>query len=258
MKNKILSIFIIIFTIITINCFRLSSYAVANENCELTIVADKNEIKKGEEVTFTIKTSNIEGINGIIMFNTIIEFNQNEFSFADSDGIVSAQGWANFERIENSVTFCRQDLLPSKDDQEIGKIKLVANKDITIGEKSINFNSNEFVIENAEKQEVTLNMDNIKVNTKIIDENNDGNNSEENFENNTENNDQNNSENSDENQKQNITTISSESNPDYKVKEESATEKNLPKTGIMQFSGILCVILIIIAIVAYIKYKRIS
>ena len=230
MNNKILSVVIIIFGIISISCITLPSYATGNESGRLEILADKNEVKKGEEITFTIKASNIDGFNGIIMYNTIIKFDENEFSFADSDEIVSAQGWTNFDR---------QDLLPNKDDQEIGKIKLIANKDIDIGEKSIIFSSNELVVENAEGKEKSLNTEDIKVNIKIISENDIGNDTENEEEN------------------QNTASIPG-SSVDYKSEEESTAEKKLPKTGIIQFSGILCVLLIIIAIVAFIKYKRIG
>lgn len=239
MNNKILSVVIIIFGIISISCITLPSYATGNESGRLEILADKNEVKKGEEITFTIKASNIDGFNGIIMYNTIIKFDENEFSFADSDEIVSAQGWTNFDRVENSITFYRQDLLPNKDDQEIGKIKLIANKNINIGEKSIIFSSNELVVENAEGKEKSLNTEDIKVNIKIINENDIGNDTENEEEN------------------QNTASIPG-SSVDYKSEEESTAEKKLPITGIIQFSGILCVLLIIIAIVAFIKYKRIG
>lgn len=244
MNKKILSVFYIILAIITISFITLPSYATGNESGRLTIVADKNEIKKGEEVTFTIKVSNIDGFNGIIMYNTIIEFDEKEFSFLEQDEIVSAQGWSNFERIENTVTFYRQDLLPNKDDQEIGKIRLRANNDITIGEKTITFSSNEFVVENTEKEEVSLNTDDIKINIKIVNENNNENNDVENDVGNSEEN-------------QNTASIPG-SNMNYKGEEKSTIEKNLPKTGIMRYSGIVFIILLIIAIVAYIKYKKIG
>lgn len=248
MNSKILSVVIIIFAIISTSFITLPSYATGNESGRLTIVADKNEIKKGEEVTFTIKASNIDGFNGIIMYNTIIEFDEKEFSFLEQDEIISAQGWSNFDRIENTVTFYRQDLLPNKDDQEIGKIRLRANNDITIGEKTITFSSNEFVVENTEKEEVSLNTDDIKINIKIVNENNNENNSE----NNDVENDVGNSE-----ENQNTASIPG-SNINYKGEEKSTIEKNLPKTGIMRYSGIVFIILLIIAIVAYIKYKKIG
>lgn len=249
MNKKILSVIIIVFWMITINCITLPSYATGNESGRLEILADKNEIKKGEEVTFTIKVSNLNGFNGIIMYNTIIEFAENEFSFADSDEIVSAQGWSNFDRVENSITFYRQDLLPNKDDQEIGKIKLIANKDVNIGEKTINFTSNELVVENSEKKEASLKTEDIRVNVKIINEDDSGSNHENNIGNNTEN--------EDESKNQNTSSIPG-SNMNYKSEEQSTYEKNLPKTGIIRFSGILCIALIIFAIIAYIKYRRIN
>lgn len=150
------------------------------------------------------------------MYNTIIKFDENEFSFADSDEIVSAQGWTNFDRVENSITFYRQDLLPNKDDQEIGKIKLIANKDINIGEKSIIFSSNELVVENAEGKEKSLNTEDIKVNIKIINENDIGNDTENEEEN------------------QNTASIPG-SSVDYKSEEESTAEKNYLKQELYNF-----------------------
>ena len=175
MIKKVLLTIFTIFILIIINCNIIKSYAVESYGCTLIVESNKKTIKKGEEITLTIKASDINAGNGIVMFSTIIEFDENDFSFANQNEIVSAQGWSNFARIDNSITFYRSDYLPNSENQEIGKVKLIAKNDITAGDKAITFTSNEFVIEVSEGQENTLNIDNLGLSIKVEDENHSGN-----------------------------------------------------------------------------------
>ena len=313
MIKKVLLTIFTIFILIIINCNIIKSYAVESYGCTLIVESNKKTIKKGEEITLTIKASDINAGNGIVMFSTIIEFDENDFSFANQNEIVSAQGWSNFARIDNSITFYRSDYLPNSENQEIGKVKLIAKNDTTAGDKAITFTSNEFVIEVSEGQENTLNIDNLGLSIKVEDENHSGNDnttndnttsddttddnttSDDTTDDNTTSDDTTDDNTTDEDTKNNSTVNdnvtdnnttndnatddnnTSDDNDDNVTnngnnyifsgntmdgqgsslnEENTISNKNLPKAGLTGFISISCFILLMAAIISYIKYKR--
>lgn len=315
MIKKVLLTIFTIFILIIINCNMMKSYAVESYGCTLIVESNKKTIKKGEEITLTIKASDINAGNGIVMFSTIIEFDENDFSFANQNEIVSAQGWSNFARIDNSITFYRSDYLPNSENQEIGKVKLIAKNDITAGDKAITFTSNEFVIEVSEGQENTLNIDNLGLSIKVEDENHSGNDnttndnttsddttndnttSDDTTDDNTTDEDTNNNSTANDNVTDNNTTNDNATDDNNTTNDDNNTienntsddnddnvtnsgnnyifsgntmdgqgislnekntisNKNLPKAGLTGFIGISCFILLMAAIISYIKYKR--
>ncbi len=116
-------------------------FATEEYTCTLTVEPDKTQIKAGEEVTLSVKVSNINAGNGIAIFNTILEYDADIFDLkvqADSKG-----NWTS-TALENSITFTKANYEATTEDQEIGRIILTAKQDATIGKQTISLTKNEF------------------------------------------------------------------------------------------------------------------
>lgn len=103
--------------------------------CNISIEGDKYSIKQGEKIEYDIKASDIQE-NGIVMFEAEIGYDSNTFECiveSNESGL-----WTKVSMLENYITMAKSDLLPSSEDQVIGKIILTAKNDAEVGEYSIN------------------------------------------------------------------------------------------------------------------------
>ena len=115
-------------------------------SCDVFIDGDKTEIKAGETVTYALNVANIKAEDGIIMFETHIDYDTNAFTcktINDNDS-----GWNQASMIENYLTMTRKDLTPNSEDQMIIKLEFTAKEDIKIGEQFITFLDMKFTMDN--------------------------------------------------------------------------------------------------------------
>ena len=259
MKNKVKFLSILIITMIMITNISMA----VDYTCKISLLSDKTEIKKGEAVIILVKATDIQAGEGIIAYNTLLEYNADVFDCkvsADEEGNWGMQGGM----IENSLTMAKNDLLPSAKDQVIAKIVLTAKADAPIGNQKFKLKQIEFATE-----EGSFSIDDVETNVSIKEEKKeeDKNNTTNNT--NTSNTNQNNTNtnggnaNKTENKNDPI-TIGQENTSKTNTQaigandkvDASTANKILPKTGI---KGILIgaiSIVIAVATVCYIKYRR--
>ena len=129
-------------------------------NCDLTITGDKKSIKPGETITYEIKAENINAGTGIVMFETLLDYDKDLF---ECDVITDENSeWSKTSLIEDYLTLSRKDLLPSTKDQTIGKLVVKAKDDVQVGQYMINLIDLKFTMDGSESFTVlnkTINID---------------------------------------------------------------------------------------------------
>ena len=111
--------------------------------CDLLISGDKGQIKAGETITYEIKAENIKAGNGIVMFETILDYDKDSF---DCEVITDdSMEWTKTSFIEDYLTMSRNGLLPSSENQTIAKVAFTAKENIQEGEQIIEFSNLNFI-----------------------------------------------------------------------------------------------------------------
>lgn len=247
----------------------------ADYSCDVSLLGNKTEVKKGEAITILVKVTNIEAGEGIGTFNGTLEYDKNVFDckvLGDDDG-----KWQVTAFIENDITMNKTNLEASAEDQTIAKIILTAKSDATAGKYPFKLTKMQF-----STGPETFDVSDVSATITIAGESSGGNNSgnQEPGTNQPDNNPGNGSNNGNgsgstgngssqtggngssgsssggsssssasktqTNQKQAPTTLL----------EESSSENSIPKTGIEDILIAGVIIGIIAAVVFYIKYKR--
>ena len=129
--------------------------------CDLIVEGDKTEIKAGEDITFELLATNIDAEDGIIMFETLLDYDTDVFEcevVEDDDS-----EWSKTSLIENYLTMTRNDLLPNSQNQSITKIKFKAKEDVKASNQIINLSNIKFTMDNEESFEIDDQVINIDI-----------------------------------------------------------------------------------------------
>ncbi len=109
------------------------------DSCDISVSKDKVSVKKGETVTFSIKASNIKGVDGIatFMFQPIYDKN----TFICNVKLTDSEAWGRrvYENVEGIYATASENLKPTLEDSIIAKVELTAKESATIGTKTIEF-----------------------------------------------------------------------------------------------------------------------
>ena len=125
LKINIKKIITIVFAfVMTISIMKIDTFA-SDYTCTLSIELSKSQIKVGESVVLSIRVSNINAGEGIAIYNSIIEYDNEIFDI--SINADEENKWIP-SLIENSITFTKANYEATDEDQEIGKIILTAKE----------------------------------------------------------------------------------------------------------------------------------
>ena len=159
-KNKILFIMLslILIAIIILVYFFISNISRNEQkkqsqkekyDCDLDIICNNHELKPGEVLMFDINVKNIQAKNGIILFETLIDYDKEVFEMEVTNDEQN-NSWNKTSIIDNYLTMMRNDLMPTLENQLISKIKFkIKNTDFK-GFKKIYFSKIKFTMENDE------------------------------------------------------------------------------------------------------------
>ena len=117
-----------------------------NYTCNVTIEGSKTELKAGEIAEFQIKATDIDAGNGIVMFETSLDYDSDMFECTISGD--DSGTWNKLSNMENYVTMSRSDLTPNDENQTIAKITIKAKDNITAGEQEIALTGMKFTADN--------------------------------------------------------------------------------------------------------------
>lgn len=245
-KCKNLIVFLLIIMIIAI----ARTSVAADYSCKVSLLGNKTEIKKGESITILVKATDIQAGEGIASFSAMLEYDSNIFDCTvsgDDDGTWQKQGL-----IENSLSMVRADLLANSSDQTIAKIVLTAKTDATAGKQSFKLTKMEF-----STGEESFSVADVSTTITIKEDT-------ENSDNNTNTNgNTSNSTGTSGNNSSTGTNTSGNSGTNTNLKNTStitntsSSSNSIPKTGITNVLLVGAIIGVVIAIIFYIKYKRI-
>lgn len=103
MKDKIKSLMVIGIIALIISTLAVTVNAADEGSFNLTVTANKTELKPGDEVTITVGVSDINvGENGINTVEGKIEYNKNIFEEVKSSSIQSLNNWSTTYNDESS------------------------------------------------------------------------------------------------------------------------------------------------------------
>ncbi len=274
--SKIMTIVLLIILLVVLTS--TSSMAV-DYTCKVALMANKEEVKKGETITILVKVSEIQAGEGIAFFNTLLEYDSNVFDCqvsGDDEG-----KWQKVSLIEKSLSMNTSDLVAISSDQTIAKIELKAKENAPIGKQTFKLTKMEF-----STGQDTFSVSDVSANFTITEESNkDDDNTQNNAnKNETTGNNINNSNNgnggstsspSGNNSNggnasspsgnnggatQESPSSSNKSGTNVKnvstIADSSSSNKSIPKTGIKHILIIGVIIAIIATVIFYIKYKR--
>ena len=152
-KNTILLIILLLIVIVIITIYFIIANNSRSEqsvfDCDLEITCNKNEIKSGEILTCDINVKNIQAKNGIIMFETLIDYDKEAFEMEVTEDEKNNL-WNKTSIIDDYLTMMRKDLMPSSENQLIAEIKFKVKNTELIGSKKIDFSKIKFTMENDE------------------------------------------------------------------------------------------------------------
>ena len=121
--------------------------------CVFSIEGDVNQIKPGETAEYELKASDISAGSGIIMFESLLEYDSDKLEceiVTDDDS-----EWTKTALTENYLTLSRKDLLPNSEDQVLGKIRIKAKENVQEGPQTVTFNQIKFTMDNDESFELS-------------------------------------------------------------------------------------------------------
>lgn len=89
-------------------------------SCNLTFEGNNNNLKVGETAVFEIKASNIQADDGVIMLEGLLEYDYRMFDCNIED--IENGKWHKLSMLEDYFTIVRDDLMPSSENQTIGRL----------------------------------------------------------------------------------------------------------------------------------------
>lgn len=133
-----------------------------NYNCNLSIVGEKSTLSVGESAIFEIKVDNIQAGAGIVMFEALINYDENTFECqiaGDKDN-----KWTKTSVMEHYFTMNTSNLEPTSENQTIARIKLTAKQDAIAENKVIEFSKMKFTTDD----EKTFSVKDEAINMEIV------------------------------------------------------------------------------------------
>ena len=131
----------------------INNEEVSENTCNLLIEGDKEQIKQGETVTYEIKATDINAQDGIIIYETTINYDSDKVELIVNEDENSE--WSKTGLVDNYLTMSRKDLVPNSEDQTIAKISFKVKENIEPSTETIEFTQNEFTISDEEFFEVS-------------------------------------------------------------------------------------------------------
>lgn len=118
-----------------------------NYSCSLVFEGSQNKIQPGNTATFEIKASDIKAEDGIIMLEGYLDYDYNTFECSVEN--IEDGKWYKVSMLEEYLTMARNDLLPSSENQTIGKLVIKAREQAKKGSYKITLKNPIFIIENG-------------------------------------------------------------------------------------------------------------
>lgn len=117
-----------------------------NYSCDLLVTGDKQQLKAGDVITYEITAKNINADTGIIMFETLLDYDTNLFECE----VVNDENseWELVAPSNSYLSMSRKNLLPSKEDQSIIKLAVKVKENVKSGNYAINLIGSKFTMEN--------------------------------------------------------------------------------------------------------------
>lgn len=139
-----------------------TSETTDENTCELVLLGETNKIKRGESATYELKATDINAGNGIIMFETLLECDEDSMEYTIETG--DEIQWDKTSIMDNYLTMTRKDLLPSSQDQTIAKVTITAKKNANIGEQTIELKNIKFTTDddsnfNLQDKKLVINIE---------------------------------------------------------------------------------------------------
>lgn len=127
-KNKIITI-----TLIFLLAFSIIGKVYANSSFTVTMQASKNKLDKNEEFTVEVKISNIQDEKGIIAIGGEIEYDKNSLTLVRLES--SSESWAKPTYYKESNKFVIDREALSKEEENIFKMIFTVNNESTSNPK---------------------------------------------------------------------------------------------------------------------------
>lgn len=133
MKEKTVKILMIAFIFIMFVC----TQTVYGYSCDIELTPDKTEIKQGETVELEIELKDIDATDGVASFEAMLVYDDDEENEDTFEFEIETESKWTCDVIGNTLTITEKDYEGATTDQVIGKIKLTAKSDISIGTHTI-------------------------------------------------------------------------------------------------------------------------
>ena len=117
-------------------------------SCDFLIEGGKPQIEVGETVNYDIKVKNINAKTGIVMFDTLLDYDS-ELLECTIENDENSQ-WEKTSLLENYLTMSRKDLVANFENQDIARLIVKAKENIPEGQYIISFKDLKFTLEDDE------------------------------------------------------------------------------------------------------------
>lgn len=231
--KKIKGVFIIIFSLLILFSIQLPVLAV--ENFQTELVANKVEIEKGEQIEVTLNFKNFQEINkGINAYKATLEYDTDLFEEVKTTDFKNLNDWEEFLYNSNNHGFIAIKKAGTKSDEAIISLVLTAKENINPKETNIKVKD---IIASEGKNDIYVNESQVII--QVIKEQNS----------------------STPDDSTNIKNPNTELENNDNTFNDSIMDGKLPQTGLSPMNSFILIIieiLIIIAIISFIKMKRID
>ena len=233
-KNFILAIIILIIISST------STIVFAQSSLNINVVADKSNLKSGEEIIFSMSLSNMEEIDeGVNAYILTLNYNTEQFDFVKAEG---ANNWNAPMYNTNTISTGKIKFVSTisnftKDENEFLKITLKAKQQLSNNDIDITIDNISFAAKvNSETSKVLVDDIKVQLDSKQNSSDNSGNNGS---------NDNGGTE------VNNYNRIESESI-------DNLSDKPLPYTGLTRFLILVILTIFLISFIIYMRYKNLK
>lgn len=230
---------VILFLIIMILNTSISFVMATGESCKLMFSSSNSDVKVGETMELTLKVNDIKAESEMAAISGLLVYDEEVFEEITYE---KSNDWGHLQELENVLFITTTNMESTTKDSEVLTIKLKTKSNAKPGEYVVKFTKIEVAADNG----LVFNVDDIE--SKII-----LNSLEENNKNEVVKNDNNISTNTnkDSDKKENSTKTVSTTNS----LNNTISSKLLPKTGIKQGLIVITLIIIVLGILFYKKYK---
>lgn len=113
-------------------------------SCNLTFEGNNNGINVGETAVFDIKVSNINAEDGVIMLEGLLDYDYRTFECNIVD--IENGKWHKLSMLEDYFTIVRDDLMPSSENQTIGRLSVKLREQVQPGTYQIILKEGKFTM----------------------------------------------------------------------------------------------------------------